>query len=335
MDLALRPMSTSQVLDRTFFLYKNNFVLFAGIAIITPTLRLIAVLVQLKLFGPIVMPQQPDAMTTQFFQGLIVQVLFGAVTGTIVYLIGTSLASSATAYAVSMVHLGKTTTIAESYRKVRPIFFKILWLLCLVVFFSFGPLILCYVLLLGIGLLATTMAKGGGQQIALAVTMLGVGLISLFGILASLVWMIYVFCRYAFAVPACTLEKLPASSSLARSRFLTDGAKWSVAGLAFLTVIMSAVVTYALELPALLINGGSLIPSATNPLSIVTTIWVYIAQFIGGTVTGPITTIALVLMYYDQRVRKEAFDIQLMMEAVGQQTQPQPQTAAAAPPALG
>jgi hypothetical protein len=335
MDLALRPMSTSQVLDRTFFLYKNNFVLFAGIAIITPTLRLIAVLVQLKLFGPIVMPQQPDAMTTQFFQGLIVQVLFGAVTGTIVYLIGTSLASSATAYAVSMVHLGKTTTIAESYRKVRPIFFKILWLLCLVVFFSFGPLILCYVLLLGIGLLATTMAKGGGQQIALAVTMLGVGLISLFGILASLVWMIYVFCRYAFAVPACTLEKLPASSSLARSRFLTDGAKWSVAGLAFLTVIMSAVVTYALELPALLINGGSLIPSATNPLSIVTTIWVYIAQFIGGTVTGPITTIALVLMYYDQRVRKEAFDIQLMMEAVGQQTQPQPQTATAAPPALG
>jgi hypothetical protein len=40
-------------------------------------------------------------------------------------------------------------------------------------------------------------------------------------------------------------------------------------------------------------------------------------------------------MYYDRRVRKEAFDIQLMMEAVGQQTQMQAQTAAAAPPALG
>src|SRR5256885_8854898 len=34
MDLALRPMSTSQVLDRTFYLYRNHFVLFAGIAII-------------------------------------------------------------------------------------------------------------------------------------------------------------------------------------------------------------------------------------------------------------------------------------------------------------
>jgi hypothetical protein len=234
-----------------------------------------------------------------------------------------------------MVHLGKTTTIAESYRKVKPIFFKILWLLCLVVFFSFGPLILCYVLLFGVGFLAATMAKGGGQQVGLAATMIGVGLVTLLGVLASLVWMIYVFCRYAFAVPACTLEKLPAGSSLTRSRFLTDGAKWSVAGLVFLTVIMSAVLTYALELPALLVNGGSLIPSATHPLSILTTIWVYIAQFLGGTVTGPITTIALVLMYYDRRVRKEAFDIQLMMEAVGQQTQMQAQTAAATPPALG
>jgi len=30
---SLRPMSTSQVLDRTFFLYRKNFVLFAGIAL--------------------------------------------------------------------------------------------------------------------------------------------------------------------------------------------------------------------------------------------------------------------------------------------------------------
>ncbi len=52
MDLALRPMSTSQLLDRTFHLYRNNFVLFAGIAILTPALKLIAQLVELKIFGP-------------------------------------------------------------------------------------------------------------------------------------------------------------------------------------------------------------------------------------------------------------------------------------------
>src|SRR4029077_11390062 len=126
MDLTLRPMSTSQVLDRTFYLYRNNFVLFAGIAIITPALKLIALLVQLKIFGPMVVPQQPDAFTPQFMQELLVRVVIAFVINFAIYLVGTALASSATAYAVSMVHLGRSTTIAESYGKVKPIFWRIL-----------------------------------------------------------------------------------------------------------------------------------------------------------------------------------------------------------------
>ena len=118
------------MLDRTFYLYRNNFVLFAGIAIITPALKLIALLVQLKIFGPVVMPQQPEALTPQFLQAIAVRVIISVVVGTVIYLVGTALASSATAYAVSMVHLGKTTTIAESYSRVKPIFLRILWLLC-------------------------------------------------------------------------------------------------------------------------------------------------------------------------------------------------------------
>jgi hypothetical protein len=34
---------------------------------------------------------------------------------------------------------------------------------------------------------------------------------------------------------------------------------------------------------------------------------------VGGVLFGPITAIALTLVYYDQRVRKEAFDIEHMM----------------------
>jgi hypothetical protein len=35
MSIFLRPLSTSELLDRTFFLYRNNFVLFVGIAALT------------------------------------------------------------------------------------------------------------------------------------------------------------------------------------------------------------------------------------------------------------------------------------------------------------
>jgi hypothetical protein len=319
-------MSTSQVLDRTFYLYRNNFVLFAGIALITPAMKLVALLVQLKIFGAVVMPQQPEAFTPQFLQAMAVRIIISVVVGTIVYLIGTALASSATAYAVSMVHLGKTTTIAESYSKVKPIFFRILWLLFKVVIFTLGPLFLSYALFLGLAFTFAMMAKGG-QQVGLMLATLAIALLGMAAIVGSLVWMLYALCRYALAVPACTLEQLPAKNSMVRSRFLTLGAKWSILGIVLLTAILSFVVTYALQVPALLMSG-SLLMTARTHLTIATTAWIYIADFLGGTITGPITTIALVLVYYDQRVRKEAFDLQLMMEAVGQQAPAPPIVAA-------
>jgi hypothetical protein len=119
---------------------------------------------------------------------------------------------------------------------------------------------------------------------------------------------------------------------MVRSKFLTYDAKWSVLGIILLTAVMSIVVSYALQLPALLL-GGSLIVTAKTHLTMAATVWIYIADFLAGCITGPITTIALVLVYYNQRVRKEAFDIQLMMEAVGQQAQMQ--AAAAIPPTFG
>src|SRR5215471_11262391 len=47
MTTALRPMTTGEILDRTFNLYRNNFILFAGIAVLPPALKLILDLIQL------------------------------------------------------------------------------------------------------------------------------------------------------------------------------------------------------------------------------------------------------------------------------------------------
>ncbi|HET9281043.1 MAG TPA: hypothetical protein VFR24_03670 [Candidatus Angelobacter sp.] len=332
MDLALRPMSTSQVLDRTFYLYRNNFVLFAGIAIITPTLKLIAMLIQLKIFGPITVPQQPEAMTPQFLQALIVRGMIAMVVGLIVYLVGTALASSATAYAVSMVHLGKTTTIAESYSKIKHLFGRIMGLLLMISLITFGPLLASYALFLGGAFSIVLLVKGGGSPgagIALVFIVMLAGLASFVG---AIVWIFFALCRYALAVAACTLEGLPVMISIRRSRFLTNGAKGGILGIILLTGVMTIILTYVLQLPALIANNSVFMTAKTH-LSILATIWIYIADFLGGAVAGPIATIALVLVYYDQRVRKEAFDLQLMMEAVGQQT-PQPM-AAVAPPTIG
>jgi hypothetical protein len=49
-----------------------------------------------------------------------------------------------------------------------------------------------------------------------------------------------------------------------------------------------------------------------------------VGTFISTSLVGPLATIALTLIYYDQRVRKEGFDLQLMMSTM------QPGTPAAA-----
>jgi hypothetical protein len=60
-------------------------------------------------------------------------------------------------------------------------------------------------------------------------------------------------------------------------------------------------------------------------------VWQYFAEFISRTLAGPLSTISTALIYYDQRVRKEAFDLQLMMEAIGQPPAVPPNPAVAPP----
>src|SRR5215470_15530433 len=98
----LRPMSTSQVLDRTFFLYRKNFVLFAGIAIVGPGLSLIASFIQLSIFGMPLMLQpgqmDPSALP-DIMQRLIVQSVASMILLLLFYTVGQALATGATMHA--------------------------------------------------------------------------------------------------------------------------------------------------------------------------------------------------------------------------------------------
>lgn len=327
-------MSTSQVLDRTFHLYRNNFVLFAGIALIAPALSLITALLQLWLVGPA--PAPPEAVTdpqvaSRIFTEYLLRAGMQMVITLIVYAIGTALATGATTYAVSMVHLGKATTIAESYAKIRPMFWRILRLITAVLLITLGPMLIVEgVAITWAILMIRSIAEGGPPPVSTTLALL---VLLLLGLLAGVVWAIYALCRYALAVPACVLEHLPVRQAIRRGRFLVKNSMLRVFGVYLLTFLMVVVLTTVLELPAWI--GGSLFSGKAGVhLGGFALVWVLLAQFLSKTIAGPIVTIAIALLYYDQRVRKEAFDLQLMMEAVGQQL-PQPAIAASAPPTLG
>lgn len=115
--------------------------------------------------------------------------------------------------------------------------------------------------------------------------------------------------RYALAVACCVVEDLGVIKSIKRSAALSKGSRFRI----FLIYVVFVLLAFILGgvLTALAGGVGTLIPNVTVRL-----IPEYLAGFIAGVLTGPLATIGIALVYYDERVRKEAFDLQFMMSSL-------------------
>jgi len=314
-------MTTSQVLDRTFFLYRQNFLLFLGLALVGPGLTLMASLAQLAFFGPPVMPD-PGNFEPAVFQSFLMRAIVGGLVGIVVYTVGQALASSATVHAVSMVHLGKTTSIVESYRKIVPILWRIIGVFLRVILIAWSPIFAAYMLMIvaALGVSVLLRSAGGGAAGGAVIVIVLLGLLGIFG---GIVWAVFAYCRYGLAVPACTVEGLEPRYALMRSKFLTRGSLLRILGIFLLTLVMGWILTSVLQIPAFFFAN----PFAMKPgaVSLAYLFWAQLGSFLGQTLAGPIATIAIALVYYDERVRKEAFDLQLLIQSI----EPAAQTQAA------
>jgi len=312
MAIALRPLTTGELLDRTFMLYRNNFMLFAGIATVAAATILVAMIVMLVL--GITLPaagRQPDPAALMRFLGLNLGItaLFS--------IFGVSLATGATIYAVSKVHLGQLTTIGESYTRIFPRLGRII-----LIVFNIILRLLLLTLVLFVCLFVVVFITGiflgalGGRTAGMFGFVIG-----LLGGLAVYALLIRLYLQYSLSIQACLLENTGVNDSVKRSSFLAKGSLWRI----FLIYLLMGIIAFALNF-ALNFLGNLLFGQG----GLAAVVWQFAATFVAYTISFPISTIAISLVYYDQRVRKEAFDLQLMMEAVGQQSQVQ--AAAAVPP---
>jgi hypothetical protein len=320
MDSTLRPLSTSQVLDRTFHLYRNNFWLFAGIAALPPAVVLIAQA------GFFLMAYLSATKVNAIATG--VAVVMGVVAVVVLYLLAHSFATGATVYAVSRVHLGYAVRIGESYRNIRPVVWRITGIFLLVSIISAVAILLA----VAASFLPSGLLYVVGSQSSRAVSII-VSILTIIVVAIAAILVIRLYCSYQLAVPACVLENLPVVAGLRRSRFLSKGkCIQRILLVLVLALVLGWVLSIALTIPVLLLTIFAVQKSPLFAIPIA--LWQYVAGFIAGTLAGPIATIAISLLYYDERVRKEAFDLQLMMQAVGE-APPQQMAASANPPAIG
>ena len=271
--LELRPLSIGELLDRTFSLYRRNFLLFIGISAI-PQLLVLALQLAQVAFMPSRVPIQPPATTdfqvagSGFSTGGALGVVGVVIVGLIVYVIAYLFSQGGTVFAVSELYLGRATTIGQSLGRVR-----------------------------------------GELGSLLGVVILN-GLVTGISFLLLIIPGIYMACRLCVCIPAALLENLGPRESLERSFGLTK----DNAGRAFLILFLYFVILYAalflFDIPfAIGIQFEARNPSMIRLL----TGLMQVGNFVAGVLITPVLTIASSIFYFDLRVRKEAFDLQLMM----------------------
>src|SRR5438270_2947264 len=244
MDLALRPMSTSQVLDRTFHIYRNHFVLLAGIGALLPA----ALLIMQLSFIPLGFP--PKATDRQAPEVLAILLLgyFGCYG--LIYVLGNALAGGATVFGVSKLHLGQSITIGQAYKQVFSRFWRILGVILLVSLIVFGSLIVGEIIAIIVLVFFAGSARifsSDGGMFGLEMIMAVIWAISVF--LAAVFFALFFYCKFCLAVPACLLERLPVGAALSRSWPLTKTSLWRIMLIYLLTWVISAVLGITLALP--------------------------------------------------------------------------------------
>ena len=153
----------------------------------------------------------------------------------------------------------------------------------------------------------------GGLVIALTFVLaklIGIGGLAIFlGVIALGWFWVWVMCGYGTTTPVVVLEDLASSfDSFGRSWELTRGMRGKVFG----TVVVAWGISQFL--PQMVVGAVSgvlgLATSALQPLLVV-------VAALMGIVLAPILPCAITLLYYDLRVRREAFDLQVLSEQLG------------------
>jgi hypothetical protein len=254
MATEIRPMNTSELLDRIFFYYRNYFLLFIGIAAIP---QLATLLVHLGFIGL----QSPKTIILTTLVSLAVQI------------VANSIAQAATIGAISDIHLGRVASLRTSFTGVR------------------------------------------GNLIEIWLIMLFAGIGVFIGFILLIVPGFILLAAWSLSIPAVVIENKTPIEAMKRSYSLTRGRRFQIFAILLLVALIVYIISLVINFPTAILtvilslrNHGS-VPISLNIVSV-------IASYISSCLATPISTIAISMIYYDQRVRKEGFDLQFMMSSL-------------------
>jgi uncharacterized membrane protein len=126
--------------------------------------------------------------------------------------------------------------------------------------------------------------------------------------LGSFVYGIIAYIRNSLAIPAAVMENLTVRAAMRRSKVLVAGRKGRIFLLGLLMIALY-MVAGVLQMPFAL-----LILHSRSAEQVLVQVISLLVAFLCSSLIGPVAAIALCLFYIDERVRREAFDIEFLMD---------------------
>jgi hypothetical protein len=304
MSPVLRPMSTGEILDRTFEIYRQRFLLFVGIAVLPATAMLglhfadIAWWHTDRLLGRLDRSQSVAWNWAVAFG-------YSHVAGFFLVLL-----SPAFVRVGSNALFGESVTIGGSLRFAAARWRTYLWIAFLKLGALIGPEILAFGIVVGAAFVLDKLNMLDDFFPMGAVVLLAGG-----GAIFLVLW---VGVGMSLAIPAASLEGLGGIKAVRRSWTLTKASRWRIlftwAAIVVCSLVLQGGIQFVIRRVAILLYSGTHYAGFNRSVYVGL---IYFFYAIVHAVIGPLYPLAVTLFYYDQRVRKEGYDLEKMMEAAG------------------
>jgi len=295
----LRPLSTGEILDRTFQLYRSRIALFASLAALPAAVSFISGAIQaFALQGERTFPNGRH-LVVNTHPWITVAITLVA---SLIYFALYGITQAATTWAVSEIYLGNPAALSSAWKAVSGRWIRYI-LVVLRQYWSIFSLPFIFF----VGFFVIFAIPHLRNHLGLAIVM---GLLGFLGS-ASLIYSVYVALRVSLAIPASVLEGLGPNAAVHRSIALLPERKIRIFLLWLLIVAMSIIVGMVVSpLAFMAITSHGTERYALQMTSLA-------GSFLSRLLIGPVGAIGLCLFYFDERVRHEGFDIEFLMQRAG------------------
>ncbi|MEV7833658.1 hypothetical protein AB0P12_24000 [Streptomyces subrutilus] len=298
--IPLRPLGLGEILDGAVSTMRTHWRSVLPITLVVATVvQVISVLVQKLLLADLATFDPSRTPDTEELINSIGSGLSVTVATKFVEFLATVVVTAMLTMIFSRAILGHGSSVAEAWRDARPQLLRLIGL----------------TVLLGIGL-----ALLAAVMVVPAILSQSIG-VALIGMLLWIVVAVWLWTSFSLASPALMLEKGGIFKAFGRSWKLVKGSWWRVFGISALTVLITGMVSMIIVWPLTLIGvfafGGGMsgLEDGTAAVTWGALILSAVGLVVAQSITMPMQSGVTVLLYVDQRIRREALDLELARAA--------------------